>query len=194
MSGGWVVSCPHFSLLVFIIMPKPKKSKKSNSVEPEVELVSKSQIKREMDALQKLGQALVALSEAQLATFTLDETLLEAIVLAQRIRNKHEAFRRQMQFIGKRMRHADAEAIELQLAHVRQESIQAKQQLQQLERLRAELLEQGDARLQSLMDDHPHLDRQALRQWIRQAEKEAKQSKPPTASRALFAYLRDHLY
>ena len=166
-----MVSCPHFLFVVFIIMPKPKKPE---SIDPDFNTSVSRKSSVTWTPLQKLGQALVALPAAQLATFTLDDSLLEAILLAQRIRKKHEAFR-QLQLIGKLMRHADAKAIELQLAHVRQESIQAKQQLQQLERLRAELLEQGDTRFQSLLNSHPDLDRQALRQWLRQAQKEAAQ-------------------
>ena len=48
---------------------------------------SKSQRKRDVHALQKLGTALVELNRDQLATFELPERLAEAIAEAQRIRN-----------------------------------------------------------------------------------------------------------
>ena len=170
------------------------KSKKPQSAEHDDQFISKSQRKRDVEKLQKLGQELVYLSPQQLSALKLDEQLLEAITLAQKIKNKHEAFRRQLQYIGKVMRQVDATEIEHQLSHIRQESLEAKNQQHQLEQLRRELIEQGDARLQPLLHDYPHLDRQVLRQWIRQAQKEAQSNKPPKASRALFAYLRDHLF
>ena len=172
----------------------PKSNSTDASHDDDASYISKSERKRAVEQLQKLGQSLVELTDAQLAALTLDESLREAIVLARKIKNKHEAFRRQLQYIGKVMRQVDAEDIAEQLAHVRQESVQAKHQLHQLERLRTELIEQGDARLEVLLTEHPQLERQALRQWIRQAQKEAQAGKTPKASRALFAYLRDHIF
>ena len=60
---------------------------------------SKSQRKRDAQALQALGVQLVALSAAQLARLDLPETLHEAVLAAQRMRT-HGARRRQMQYIG----------------------------------------------------------------------------------------------
>lgn len=155
--------------------------------------VSKSQIKRELEALQKLGKELIALTPQQLTKIKLDPDLLDAIQFAHRISNKREALRRHIQYIGKIMRHVDSEAIEEQLAILRNESIYAKTQLHQLEKLREELIEQGDERLSQLLNEHPELDRQNLRQWIRQAQKEKQSNKTPKASRALFKYLREQL-
>src|SRR5690606_41572398 len=75
---------------------------------------SKSQLKREMTALQQLGQRLVGLSRDKLTQLPLAERLHEAILEAQRIK-AHEGKRRQMQYIGKLMRDANAEAIAAQL-------------------------------------------------------------------------------
>ena len=72
---------------------------------------SKSARKRQMHALQNLGEQLVDLSAAQLAKLNIDnEALIEAVQLAQRISHR-SGRRRQMQFIGKLMRSADAEQI-----------------------------------------------------------------------------------
>ena len=64
---------------------------------------SKTQRKRDAQALQTLGVQLVALSAAQLARLELPEALHEAVVAAQRMRS-HGARTRQMQSIGKLMR------------------------------------------------------------------------------------------
>ena len=71
---------------------------------------SKSQRKRDSHDLQKLGGELVALGAAQLERIELPERLREAVVFARGL-TAHEARRRQMQFIGKLMRTADAAAI-----------------------------------------------------------------------------------
>jgi ribosome-associated protein len=67
---------------------------------------SKSQRKRDAQALQALGVQLIALSAAQLARLDLPEALHEAVVTAQRMR-VHGARTRQMQYIGKLMRQLD---------------------------------------------------------------------------------------
>ena len=59
---------------------------------------SKSQLKRESEALQELGEELVNLKPTELAKVPLDETLADAIDLAHRLRGKKEAWRRHLQF------------------------------------------------------------------------------------------------
>jgi ribosome-associated protein len=77
---------------------------------PEYRGPSKSQLKREMTALQELGEELVGLSRERLAKIDMPERLRDAIFDAQRI-TKHEARRRQMQYIGKIMRDVDAKPL-----------------------------------------------------------------------------------
>ena len=77
---------------------------------PQYEHPSKSQRKRDMTALQTIGQRLIKLNPAQLKALDLPEGLLDAVVLAQRL-PKHEALRRQMQYIGRMMRVADEELV-----------------------------------------------------------------------------------
>jgi ribosome-associated protein len=77
---------------------------------PDDQIKSKSQKKREMIALQKLGETLVSLTLQQLNKIPLDDELREAILLAQTIKS-HEAHRRQLQYIGKIMRTRDSTTI-----------------------------------------------------------------------------------
>lgn len=71
---------------------------------------SKTRLKRQMHDLQRLGERLVALPPAQLARIELPEALREQIDLARRI-TAREALRRQLQYVGRLMRGADADAI-----------------------------------------------------------------------------------
>lgn len=152
---------------------------------------SKSALKREMTALQKLGEELVELSSAKLAKVPMPEELEEAVALARRLKNR-EGKRRQLQYIGKIMRTIDSDAIKQALESFHHESVAFRQQFHKLENWRDRLLTEGDRALDDLLVEMPNLDRQHLRQLIRQANKEASQNKPPAAARKLFQYLRDN--
>ena len=78
-------------------------------------MTSKSERKRESLALQELGERLIALSEPDLATLSLDDNLHQAIRDAASIKSRG-ALRRQKQLIGKLMHGVDPEPIEAALA------------------------------------------------------------------------------
>ena len=87
-------------------MSRKKKQKRDEETlafeaeQEEIIYVSKSEMKRDMLALQALGEAIVGLSEGQLATIPLeDETLADAIHTARRIKHR-EGLRRQMQYLS----------------------------------------------------------------------------------------------
>lgn len=150
---------------------------------------SKSQRKREANALQDMGRELVKLSRDRLDKLDLPDALRAEVMEARRI-TSHGAIRRQMQLIGKLMREVDAEAIAAQLAEVKGESDTAKAAFHALEQWRERLLEDDQAVPQWLAR-HPDTDTQALRQLIRNARREATENRPPKYSRALFRMLRD---
>ena len=162
-----------------------------SEIERDDDIVSKSELKRAAEQQQQLGEQLVSLAEGKLAKIPLDEELLDAILLAQRIRNTREGYRRQLQLIGKMMRNRDTGPIqqalsELENAHHAQNAV-----FHQLEKYRDQILAQGDNAIQQFIDSYPHADRQKLRQLYRQANKQSQQGKPPTAARELFKYLRE---
>ena len=64
---------------------------------------SKSKRKRQMIALQEIGEVLVELPAAQLSQVPLDGVLLQAIIDARSL-TSHGARRRQLQYIGRLMR------------------------------------------------------------------------------------------
>ena len=151
---------------------------------------SKSARKRQMHALQNLGEQLVALTAAQLAKLDLDnEALLEAVTLAQRI-NHHSGKRRQMQYIGKLMRSADAERISQALEALHEGSRKEKAREHMIEAARDALIARGDDALSEVLTVWPQADRQMLRQLSRSAVDERKKSLPPSSARKLFRYLR----
>lgn len=154
---------------------------------------SKSQLKREMHALQSLGEELVKLSKDQFEKVILPEDLHDAVIEARNIR-QHGAHKRQLQYIGKLMRSIDPVPIQEQLDTLKGQSTQAAQTLHTIERWRDQLLDNGDQALEKLLAQYPQTDRQYIRQLLRNAHKEIKANKPPKSTRALFRYLREIIY
>ena len=151
---------------------------------------SKSARKRQMHALQSLGEQLVDLSAAQLARLNINnEALIEAVQLAQRISHR-SGRRRQMQFIGKLMRSADAEQIADSLDALHETSRKAKAQERVIEGARDALLYRGDEALPEVLAIWPHGDRQLIRQLTRSAHEERQRDQAPASSIKLFRYLR----
>ncbi|HEC19392.1 MAG TPA: DUF615 domain-containing protein [Gammaproteobacteria bacterium] len=150
---------------------------------------SKSQIKREMHALQDLGKELVNLPKEQFERIELPEELHDAIIEARRI-HQHGAHKRQLQYIGKLMRGVDADALREQVDTITGHSRQAVAALHHIERWRDRLLHDGDTALAELVTEFPDTDRQYVRQLVRNAKKELVGNKPPKSARGLFKYLR----
>ena len=142
-----------------------------------------------MTALQDLGEALVAMSGERLMRVDMPDALRLAIADARRF-TKHEARRRQMQYIGKLMRGIDAAPLQAALDAQRGVSAEASAQLHQLESLRTRLLEDERGTLEAITAAHPGADLQLLRQLRRNALKEREQNKPPKAYREIFRFLR----
>ncbi|MCG9727799.1 ribosome biogenesis factor YjgA [Vibrio brasiliensis] len=156
--------------------------------EEEIIWVSKTEMKRDMEELQKLGEELASLKPSVLEKFPLSEDLAEAIKDAQRFKN--EARRRQLQYIGKLMRFEDPEPLQAALDKVRNKHSQATAELHKLEQLRDRIIEQGDAAINDAVELYPTADRQRLRQLARQATKEKSANKPAKASREIFQILK----
>ncbi|MCW7761763.1 hypothetical protein B5C26_13965 [Photorhabdus luminescens] len=157
--------------------------------EEEIIWVSKSEIKRDAEALKKLGTELVELSKSALERVPLDEDLLTAIELAQKI--KREGRRRQLQFIGKLLRTRDVEPITTALDKLKNRHNQQITLLHKLEELRDKLIDGNDDVIDEVVTLFPQTDRQQLRTLIRNAKKEKAANKPPKSYRQIFQYLKD---
>ena len=154
----------------------------------EIIWVSKSEIKRDAEDLKQLGEKLVNLTKANLTKVPLDDSLKDAIELAQRLQK--EARRRQLQYIGKLLRSIDAEPIREALEKIENKHNQQQAMLHKLEILRDELIAKGDAALTDLLNEYPSADRQQLRNLIRAAQKEKEPNKPSKAYREIYQILR----
>jgi ribosome-associated protein len=148
---------------------------------------SKSRRKREAHALQALGESLTRQSPANLDRLPLDPVLRDAVDEYGRL-SKRLAQRRQLQFIGRLMRDADAEAIADALAALEGGSLAQKQRDNLVERWQSRLVEEGDVAVGELVATFPEVDRQVLRSLVRQC---AKEPADPQAAKALRRFLAE---
>ncbi len=156
----------------------------------EEELVSKTQIKNEMNERQALGMQLTKLAPDTLKKIGLSEELLEAVLFYKKI-TANGALKRQAQFIGRLMRDTDPEPIQAYLNKLKGDNAEHNAAMQRLELLRERLVESDDA-LTELISDKPELPISELRTLIRNARREKEQNKPPKAFRELFQLLKQH--
>ena len=150
---------------------------------------SRTDLKRESDELQKLGEELLGLRAALFDALPLGEKLVDAVTEAKRITN-FEGKRRQMQFIGKLMRKLDEPTLAaVKLALTEQNSVPAAETaaLHEAERWRDRLIADDDA-LGGWIETHPATDSQQLRALVRQARKDMKAGPAGEAPRQGKAY------
>lgn len=150
---------------------------------------SKSSRKREMHALQDIGEELVAMPADRLARMALPDELRAAVMDARRF-TKHEARRRQMQYIGRVMRGIDAEPIREAIDAFKNVSRAEVARHHRLERLRADFLEDEKVATR-IAETWPGADMQYLRTLRRNALKERELNKPPRSFREMFRVLRE---
>jgi ribosome-associated protein len=152
---------------------------------------SKSQLKREMTALQELGEELVSQPKERVMRVPMPEDVREVILECQKIKD-HEGRRRQMQYVGKKMRtleEAEIAAIQKVIDSWKGASKAETAALHAIERKRDKLLA-DDKALTELKEQYPEVDVQHLRVLIRNARKEQAESKPPKAYREIFQILK----
>lgn len=154
----------------------------------EDEEISRSQRKREVEALQEIGERLVTLNNTRLAQLDIPDKLLEAVREAKRL-TANGAIRRQKQYIGKIMRDVDPAPILAKFQEWDGKSREQAAKFHELERWRDRLLA-DDKLISDLILLHPHADVQRIRTLIRNANKEQAAGKPPKSSRELFKELR----
>lgn len=143
----------------------------------ESELPSKTRRKLEAQELQDLGEKLTTFNDQKLSKLPLPNDLLSAVKEFQRLPNSHGARRRQLQFIGKKMRKCNFQELLDAIERIERSEHSAPQlverkpeieKLTELTRWRDEILSQGDSAIIQAMQSYPDLDRQKLRRLYRE--------------------------
>ncbi len=154
------------------------------------EPISKSQKKREADALQKLGTLLIDWRLDRLDQLPLSDRVRRAILDAKKL-NSHGAIRRQSQLIGKLMRSEDHELIITEYNRLLAEDSAQTQCFHEVEQWRENLMDGGNESLTAFVDTYHPDDLQKLRQLIHKAKQDRAKNINLGAAKALFRYLRE---
>jgi len=145
---------------------------------------SKTRRKKDMQALQDLGAALVRLDPSRLKALSLPERLADAITQARSI-TKHEGRRRQLQYVGRLMRDVDPEPIRAALERLESLPRAERAQFAAAERWRDRLLD-DELAVTEFVAAHPKADPTDLAALIHEARTERESGRPPHKLRALF--------
>jgi ribosome-associated protein len=150
----------------------------------EGEFISKSERKRRYTALQDVGAALVKLSREQLARIEMPAELREAVLECQRF-SKHEAIRRQLQYIGKLMRGIDTVPIAEQLGALEAPSRRQTALFHVAEKWRDDLLA-DPAAIERFGREFPNADARQVKALVEAARAAGAGRHAPKHAKALF--------
>jgi len=152
---------------------------------------NKTRIKKEIAGVMEMAEEICQLSPAQIAEFELPESIEHAILDAAKL-GQNSARKRLLKYITGQLRQIDTEAVQEKLARLKNRSAHAVREHHQIERWRDLLLgDAGSGHLTQLLTEYPSADSQHIRQLQRNAQKEAKEAKPPKSARLLYQYLKE---
>ncbi len=152
---------------------------------------NKTRIKKEIAAIFAMAEEICQLSPSHIAEFELPENIETALLDAGKM-GQNAARKRLLKYITAQLRTIDTEAVQEKLARMKNRSAHAVREHHQAERWRDQLLaDTGNQQLTHFMSEYPAADSQHLRQLQRNAQKEAKESKPPKSARLLYKYLKE---
>jgi ribosome-associated protein len=173
-------------------MPQSANDIDDLSSEIDQELKSKTEIKREMHQLQDFWQKLIEMSKHQRSRLPLSEDLKYAMIVADKIRNKNEALRRHIRHIAKILLETDLAPIHQAIDVMANKHQQETAKFTRLDNLRDELIEQGNEAIEALLTEFEQMERQKLKQLVRNAAKEKKTETLGKHYRNLFDYLKEN--
>ncbi|MEY8714773.1 ribosome biogenesis factor YjgA [Francisella philomiragia] len=152
---------------------------------------SKTTVKKDALEITDFGRSLTELSKEQLGKLPIDENLKNNILSAKNLQKI--ALKRQAQFIGKLLRKTDnLEDIHKAYDVLVNKDKDANLMIQRLENLRSNLLDpiKANETLEKLIQEHPDMDVQKLRQLIRNHHKEVEKKKPNKSFKEIFQLLK----
>ena len=154
--------------------------------------ISRTKKKKAAEKLQKIGEELVRLEDAQLDELDLPPELRDAVSEARAF-SSHGAYRRQLQYIGRLMRNCDSASIQQALENLAAGNDARSRRFKIVTRWRDELVSGNPDCLDRLLADYPDMDRLHLVQLVDCARGVSTRINAKAAARKLFRYLVDHL-
>ncbi len=168
-------------------------AKKKKPIDEDIIIISKSEQKRDSKDMQELALTIAGFNPAQRKTLPLNEEIEAALRLADKIKGKHDAYARNIRFISKQILDLDVDALKFAIEKINNRHAFEIVKNTKLEQLRDDVIAQGNELIESLLAEHAGLERQKLRQLVRQASKEMKSETPGKYYKELFQYLKQHV-
>ena len=161
-----------------------------NDITERAERPNKSLLKRQIAERSALVEQMTALTDAELRRIGVEDFVIEQVAEVRAIAPSG-ARNRQLKYAVKRLDDADLAIVKTYLNNRQSQQLAVNQAFHLLENWRTRLIEQGDAALGEALAVWPQIDRQQIRQLIRDARRERDVGKPAGAARKLFRYLRE---
>lgn len=153
---------------------------------------NKTRIKKEIAEVMAMVEEISQLSASYIAEFELPESIEQALLDAGKM-GQNAARKRLLKYITAQLRLIDnIEAVQEKLARIKNRSAHGVREHHLAERWRDLLLsEAGNQQLTQFIAEYPNADSQHLRQLQRNAQKEAKEAKPPKSARLIYKYVKE---
>ncbi|TNF65899.1 MAG: DUF615 domain-containing protein [Gammaproteobacteria bacterium] len=163
--------------------------KENNSIDEEIK--SKTQVKKELLEITKVGEQLIAQSTTVLSRLPLNNEIKNAILDAKKM--KKIALKRQIGYIGKLLRNSNFDEINAAWQIIQAENQLGNQRFKQIEAVRDKLInDQTKQALEAFFNQYPLADRQLIRQLVKRARIEINENKESKkAYRELFQAIKN---
>ncbi|MCB1772373.1 MAG: DUF615 domain-containing protein [Gammaproteobacteria bacterium] len=153
---------------------------------------NKSALKRELAAVQELANRMTELSDGELQRLGIGEKV-RALLAQVRTMRPSGARNREIKHCTRLLLQEDLEPVRIWLDDRQSRQLRQNQHFHRLEQWRDRLVGEGDEALAQLLAEQPGLDRQRLRQLVRDAQREQRQGSATGAGKKLFRHLRESL-
>ena len=142
---------------------------------------NKTRIKKEIADVMAMAEEISQLSASHIAEFELPESIEQALLDAGKM-GQNAARKRLLKYI----------TAQEKLDRMKNRSAHGVREHHLAERWRDQLLsEAGNQQLTQFIGEYPNADIQHLRQLQRNAQKEAKEAKPPKSARLIYKYVKE---
>ena len=151
---------------------------------------SRSELKRQAQDRQALVVRVLELSPKEWEKLGFPESERKSLLEGKKIKASG-ARNRQVKYLARILDDDALEAAAAFMENRHSQQLEANRLFHALEVWRDRLIAEGSDAMGPLLEKHPEMDRQQLRQLIQGAQRERDTGKPPGASKKLFRFLRE---
>ena len=155
---------------------------------PEINIISKTELKKDSKKIQALGRSIAELSTDEIKRFNFPANIQQAIKEFKAIKS-NSAKNRQTQYLGKLLRAIDLTEAYIVMEQLRTNSQKGIQLDHYVEKWRDKLISDKEA-ITEFISLYPSSENQTIRQLIQNSIKEKASNKTPKSYRQLFQVIK----